>query len=87
MNEPIINTLLDIPKFCHWGESTIAMIKRMNERLAAHMADGTCCLTKHMNHPVRTFSFCNKRIQRPGCSPHDITSCFIIPVILIRNTA
>lgn len=55
MNEPIIKTLLDIPEFCHWGESTTAMIKRMNERLAAHIADGICRLTKLQsyvfNHP------------------------------------
>ena len=55
MNEPMIKTLQDIPEFCHWGESTTAMIKRMNERLAAHMPDGICRLTKLQryvfNHP------------------------------------
>lgn len=55
MSELMIKTLLDIPEFRHWGESTTAMVKRMNERLAAHMPDGICRLTKLQsyvfNHP------------------------------------
>ena len=39
-----------------------------------------------MNHPVGTFSSGNKRIQRPGCSPHDIRPCLIVLWILNGNS-
>src|SRR5699024_3047753 len=47
-------------------------------------ADG---LAQHVYHPVGGFSAGHQRIQRPGGSPHDIASCFIVFRIPDGDTA